>query len=132
MYFVYSLLLAVVFVLGFPYWAWKLASKGKYRGNLLARLGKVPDNLAAGNTKPTIWVHAVSVGEVLAVSRLVDELKVRFPGYAVYVSTTTATGQELARKRWGDGSVVFFCPLDFKFALRPYFGRLRPKLLVLA
>ena len=73
----------------------------------------------------------MSVGEVLAVSRMVDELKARLPGWRVVVSTTTDTGQKLARQRFGDGNVFYF-PLDLSFAVRAYLRALRPKLLVLA
>src|SRR5579872_2285325 len=131
MYFLYSLLLLLAVVLGLPFWLWRLATQARYRAGLRARLGRVPDGLGAGNTKPGIWVHAVSVGEVLAVSRLVDEMRKRFPDYEIFVSTTTATGQELARKRWGEAH-AFFCPLDFRFAIRPHITRLRPAMLVLA
>jgi len=130
MYFLYSLLLVSALVLGLPFWLWRLATQARYRAGLRARLGKVPANLAQA-VKPGIWIHAVSVGEVLAVSRLVDEMRKRFPEHTIYVSTTTATGQELARQRWGEAN-VFFCPLDFNFAIRPYMARVRPELLVLA
>ena len=76
-------------------------------------------------------MHAVSVGEVLAVSELVRKLRQRFPKYRVVVSTTTATGQKLARKHFGEDSVFYF-PLDFAFAIRPYLSVLRPQLIVLA
>jgi 3-deoxy-D-manno-octulosonic-acid transferase len=71
------------------------------------------------------------VGEVLAISRLVSDLRALYPARNVFVSTTTATGQQLARQRFGEDS-VFYMPLDFSFALRPYFDALRPGLLVLA
>ena len=73
----------------------------------------------------------MSVGEVLAVSQMVEELKAQLPGWRVVVSTTTDTGQKLARQRFGGGD-VFYLPLDFGFAIRAYLDALRPKLLVLA
>jgi 3-deoxy-D-manno-octulosonic-acid transferase len=76
-------------------------------------------------------MHAVSVGEVLAVSGLVEEMRRSFPRHRVLVSTTTATGQELARKRFGEANVFYF-PLDFAFAIRPYLQALKPELVVLA
>lgn len=79
----------------------------------------------------SIWVHAVSVGEVLAVAGLVAELRKRFPSHRVVVSTTTDTGQKLARDRFGTDSVFYF-PLDFAFAIRPYLESLKPELVVLA
>jgi 3-deoxy-D-manno-octulosonic-acid transferase len=78
-----------------------------------------------------IWIHAVSVGEVLAVSGLLEEMRRGFPGHRVVVSTTTDTGQQLARKRFGEGNVFYF-PMDFAFAIRPYLKALRPELVVLA
>jgi 3-deoxy-D-manno-octulosonic-acid transferase len=78
-----------------------------------------------------VWVHAVSVGEVLAAVRLVTELKATLGDSSiVVVSTTTATGQALARERFG-AERVFFYPLDFAWAVRAYLRALRPKMLVL-
>jgi 3-deoxy-D-manno-octulosonic-acid transferase len=71
------------------------------------------------------------VGEVLAISQLVGELTRLEPTRQVFVSTTTSTGQALARQRFGEQR-VFYMPLDFRFALRPYFTSLRPALLILA
>jgi 3-deoxy-D-manno-octulosonic-acid transferase len=81
--------------------------------------------------EPIIWIHAVSVGEVLATSRVIEELKAQLPGWRIIVSTTTDTGQRLARERFGQDS-VFYLPLDLPFAVRAYFHALRPELLVLA
>ncbi len=129
MYLLYSALMATGLLLSLPYWM--LARRhGRWREGLGERLGKVPERLQAQST-PTIWIHAVSVGEVLAVSELVRKLRERFPRYRVVVSTTTATGQKLAQKHFGDDSVFYF-PLDLAFAIRPYLSALRPQLVVLA
>ncbi len=113
-----------------PYWLIQMGRHGKYRAGLAGRLGKLPPRLMAPWSKPVIWVHAVSVGEVLAVSGLVTELS-RFPEHQVFISTTTDTGQKLARKRFGEENVFYF-PLDFAFAIRPYLQALRPQLIVIA
>jgi 3-deoxy-D-manno-octulosonic-acid transferase len=126
----YSALLAVGLLLSLPYWMFGKRRHGKYRAGLRERLGKVPSRLQ-GQTGSAIWVHAVSVGEVLAVGELVWELRRRFPGNQVLVSTTTATGQKLANRRFGEESVFYF-PLDFGFAIRPYLTRLKPRLIVIA
>jgi 3-deoxy-D-manno-octulosonic-acid transferase len=76
-------------------------------------------------------VHSVSVGEVLAVSRLVEQMQARWPAYRIVVSTTTDTGQKLARTRFG-GENVFYFPIDLGFAIRPYLRALRPRLVVIA
>ena len=126
MYELYSALLALGLLVSLPYWLVQWLRHDKYRAGLQERLGKVPARLAEDRTHPAIWVHAVSVGEVLAVAGLVTELKRAFPQYRVLVSTTTATGQKLARNRFGEDSVFYF-PLDFAFAIQPYMRRLRPQ-----
>jgi 3-deoxy-D-manno-octulosonic-acid transferase len=68
---------------------------------------------------------------VLAVSGLVEEMRRILPHYRVLISTTTDTGQALARKRFGEENVFYF-PLDFAFAIRPYLRMLNPELVVLA
>ena len=129
MYWVYSALLGLAMLISLPYWLWQRLRHGKYRSGLEQRLGRVPESLTS--QQPTIWVHAVSVGEVLAVSRVVELLKGRFPGSRVVVSTTTDTGQKLARAKFGDENVFYF-PLDFAFAIRPYLQALKPQLVVIA
>jgi 3-deoxy-D-manno-octulosonic-acid transferase len=104
---------------------------GKYGVGLLQRLGRVPARLRGQQAIPTIWVHAVSVGEVLAATQLVAGLHQKFPRHRVLVSTTTSTGQKLARERFGENSAFYF-PLDFAFAIRPYLRLLRPELIVIA
>jgi len=130
MYVFYSLLLAAVAVLSLPWWAVQMLRLGKYRTGFSERLGFVPQRLK--NAKPgSIWVHAVSVGEVLAVSRLITELQSAWPGIAIFISTTTATGQRLARERFGEDH-CFFMPLDLGFAVRAYLKALQPRMLLLA
>ena len=130
-YIAYSLLLLLALLLTTPWWLLEMARHGKYRIGWRERLGMVPSRLFDRVALDTIWIHAVSVGEVLAVSQMVDELKARLPGWRVVVSTTTDTGQSLARQRFGEGDVFYF-PVDFGFAVRAYLDALRPKLLVLA
>jgi|SRR4051812_7639358 3-deoxy-D-manno-octulosonic-acid transferase len=130
MYLIYSALLAVWLLVSLPYWLLQMLRHGKYRAGLRERLGNVPPGFISGS-KPNIWVHAVSVGEVLAVSGLVQGLRQRFPQHRIVVSTTTDTGQKLARKRFGEENVFYF-PLDFAFAIRPYLQALRPQLLIIA
>jgi 3-deoxy-D-manno-octulosonic-acid transferase len=126
----YTSALFVVLVLGLPYWLLAMATNGKYREGLSERLGCVPDRLREGDARRTIWVHAVSVGEVLAASRLVNELSACAPQYRVLLSTTTRTGQRLARERTG-ANHAFYLPLDFPWIVRRYLRVLDPVLLVL-
>ncbi|MEG9433082.1 3-deoxy-D-manno-octulosonic acid transferase [Terriglobus sp. ADX1] len=127
----YSLGLMLALVLSAPVWGWRMLRQGRYREGLRARLGAVPARLLAFVAgRPVVWVHCVSVGETLAAVRLIAELEAALPGYAVVISTTTPTGQRVARERFGVDRVFFF-PLDFAFAVRAYLRVLQPKLLVL-
>lgn len=130
MYVLYSLLLAAVAILTLPWWLLQMLRLGKYRAGLAERLGFVPARLKDAKAG-SIWVHAVSVGEVLAVSRLITELQSAYPGIQIFVSTTTATGQSLARERFGE-TRCFFMPLDLGFAVRAYLNALQPRMLLLA
>lgn len=143
--FLYNLALVAALILGAPWWLWRMATTPKYRQGLLDRLGRVPRRLqrfqsctpeppSAGDfagARPAIWLHAVSVGEVLAASRLVGEIDRAFPEFRLLISTTTQTGQELARQRFG-AERVFYCPLDLPWALNAYLSKLQPRLLILA
>ncbi|MGA9670306.1 MAG: glycosyltransferase N-terminal domain-containing protein, partial [Terracidiphilus sp.] len=132
--FLYNLVLVMALTIGSPWWLWRMATTQKYREGLMERLGWVrPDlvGLRGQGERPLIWIHAVSVGEVLAISRLVKTLDAVLPEYFVAVSTTTRTGQALARERFG-GNRVFYCPLDLPWAVRAYLNALKPWMLVLA
>ncbi|WP_125486455.1 3-deoxy-D-manno-octulosonic acid transferase [Edaphobacter aggregans] len=127
----YSALLVATLVLGAPYWIVRMATSGRYRAGLAGRLGRVPDELrAAVAGRNVIWLHAVSVGEVMAATQLIRELRAALPGWVIAVSTTTATGQRLARERLPE-SPVFYLPLDFAFVIQRYLRVLHPKTLVL-
>lgn len=130
MYFAYSALLALVLVLGSPYWLYEIVCRGKYRKGFRERLGRIPARLGRVS-QPTIWIHSVSVGEVLALSELVGHLRAALPGHRVFISTTTDTGQRLAQERFGQENVFYF-PLDFTFAVRRWFQFLSPELVVIA
>jgi 3-deoxy-D-manno-octulosonic-acid transferase len=131
MYALYSALLTLFLLLTLPYWLLQMMRRGKYRAGLRQRFGAVPPALAGHSRKRTIWVHAVSVGEVVASSGVVVALQRKFPSHRVLISTTTSTGQKLAAQRFGAENVFYF-PLDFAFAIRPYLETLRPELVVIA
>jgi 3-deoxy-D-manno-octulosonic-acid transferase len=130
--FLYSLALSVGMLASLPHWIFQMARHGKYRKGLAERLGRVSPRLQLPvESEPALWVHAVSVGEVLAVAGLVEELQRRFPRHRIFISTTTDSGQALARKRFGEANVFYF-PMDFAFAIRPYLRALRPQMVVIA
>jgi 3-deoxy-D-manno-octulosonic-acid transferase len=119
MYALYSLLTAAGMLLLSPYFLLRGLVQGKYLGNIPERLGwRFPPELRGKNSpgpaEKAIWIHAVSVGEVLAVLPLAEQLKKRFPLRRLVVSTTTVTGQKLARQRMPFADAVFYFPLDWR------------------
>jgi 3-deoxy-D-manno-octulosonic-acid transferase len=129
--FLYNAMLLAGLVLSAPWWLWRMATTEKYREGFKERLGLTGLRGVETGGRQVIWVHAVSVGEVLAVSRLVAELDAALPGFRVVVSTTTRTGQALAWERFGSAR-VFYAPLDLPWAVRRRIEELRPRMLVLA
>lgn len=139
MMWLYSALLVAALVVSSPWWIARMLTTERYREGMSERLGRVPQRLrdavaGVAERRRVVWVHAVSVGEVLAASRLVKELEATLnesgDGWRVVISTTTRTGQALARERFGAGRVFYF-PLDFAFAVRAYLRMLNPAALVL-
>ena len=132
--FFYNLALLAALVVSAPWWLWKMATTHKYRegmGERLGDTGRIKTQIAAEPNRSTIWLHAVSVGEVLAVSRLVGELDSAFPQFRLLITTTTRTGQNLACQRFG-AARVFYCPLDVPWAVSAFLNAVRPRLLILA
>lgn len=132
-YLLYDLLLALALLISAPYWLMRLLRQGKYRAGISQRLGALPPQVRAlaASGKPLIWVHAVSVGEIMAVAGLVQQMRARFAGCTIAISSTTSTGHALASARFGAANVFYF-PLDFRFAVGRYVRLLRPRLVVLA
>jgi 3-deoxy-D-manno-octulosonic-acid transferase len=131
-YFIYSLLMGVAALLLLPYWLVKGVRQGKYLSNLGERLGFLSDALAkllAGRSG-AIWIHAVSVGELLSSVALAKRIKAAYPGRPLVVSTTTITGQTLARERLEFVDAVFYFPLDWAFCARRVLRAVRPSLVV--
>ena len=124
-----NLVYLALLVVASPWLLWQAVRKGKYREGYAAKLlGLVPPR--DGNA-PCLWFHAVSVGEVNLVRPLLEQICRRHPEWICVLSTTTMTGMALARKRYPDIS-VFYCPLDFSWAVAAAMRRVRPNVLVLA
>jgi 3-deoxy-D-manno-octulosonic-acid transferase len=130
-YWAYSALLLLVLLLSAPWWLWQMLRYGKYRAGWSERFGSVPKRLREHSSAETIWIHAVSVGEVLAMTQIIADLQSQLPGWRIVVSTTTDTGQKLARQRFGEEN-VFRAPLDLPWAVQAFIDVLRPRMLVLA
>ncbi len=111
-----------------PWLAYTAVRKGKYRDGWGPKfLGQVPTRTGH---RPCIWLHAVSVGEVNLLQPLLAQLGQEYPLWECVISTTTRTGFALARKKYASYQ-VFYCPLDFSWAVRQAMRRIRPAALVL-
>jgi len=130
MYFLYSCVSAVTLLLASPWLAWRAARHGKYRHNLRERFGSLPPALNA-ERQSSIWIHAVSVGEVLAARALIPGLRARYPDLRLFVSTTTRTGRDVASARLDDVDGLFYFPLDFAWPVRRVLQRIQPRLLLI-
>src|SRR5438046_9381244 len=102
MYLLYSSLLAIGFLISIPYWAFQMLRHGKYGSGLGERLGRVAGRLQVQQLGSAIWVHAVSVGEVQAVTELISGLWQKIAQHPVVVSTTTSTRLNVADGRFGE------------------------------
>lgn len=133
MYLVYNICFIVAFILTFPYWILRLLWSGKYRRSFKERLGlKVATRRSGKEDSRPIWIHALSVGEVLSAVVLVKALSARYPKIPLVFSTSTETGQQTALKTLGDMvSEPFFFPLDLFFVVRRILDGISPRLFVL-
>jgi 3-deoxy-D-manno-octulosonic-acid transferase len=129
-YILYSILLAVGFVVALPWFLWKGRKSGKYRRTFRERMGRLPVSLNVDGER-SLWIHAVSVGEALAARPLVPALRERFPGYRLFLSTTTITGNAVAARRSRDLDGLFYAPFDWPGPVSKALSVLNPELLVL-
>ncbi len=130
MYLVYSLLLTVGFLALLPWFALDALRTRKYITGLGQRLGRLP--AIAADHRPLIWLHCVSVGETEAARALVPALLARFPSYRLVVSTTTVTGQQIARDAFArDAAAVFYFPIDLAWIVRRVLRTLQPAALLI-
>lgn len=107
-----------------------LVIKGKAHSDFRERFGKLPRSFEGIGALRPIWVHAVSVGEVLAVKNFVEKLHTKFPERKIVLSTTTKTGADLARRVLNENILKFYFPLDFSFVARRVANFINPSLLV--
>ena len=130
MYGLYSFFLLMGFLLYAPGYFIQMKIRKKESLFLKERLGiKLP---AAKPGAPSLWIHAVSVGEVLSLRRLVSELRAKHPSWPIYFSTLTNSGYNVAKQALSGVAEIFLVPLDFGRVVRRFFSVLRPQLFVLA
>ena len=130
MYLLYSLVSLFVLVVVSPYFVYQALRHNKYVGSLGQRLGYLPVSFNLDGDE-SIWVHAVSVGEVLAARPLISELGRQYPKLRIFLSTTTRTGQQLARRNVADVDAVFYFPFDWTFTARRTLNVVKPRLFIM-
>jgi 3-deoxy-D-manno-octulosonic-acid transferase len=130
MYFLYSVLVLAFFVVVSPWFLYQAIRYRKYVRSLGQRMGYLPVSFNM-DAEQSIWIHAVSVGEVLTARPLVGDLKARYPRLRIFLSTTTLTGQQLARRKVPDVDAVFYFPFDLDVFVRRTLNLVRPRLFIM-
>src|SRR3989338_6830751 len=125
MFIVYDLIFLVITFIFLPVYLFRR----KFHSGLLRRLGILPRDL--GLASP-IWIHAVSVGEVMAVKKLLEGLRQLYPDKRLVISTVTPTGNNVAKGLLKDGDFLTYLPLDFSFTVNRVINKIKPSLFIIA
>ena len=132
MYILYNIILFAAAIIILPYFLLKIIFTGKYSKSLVQKLGgrqaRILANLKDG---PRLWIHAVSVGEVTAAAPIVASLKTKRPEVKIIFSTSTETGQEMARKFIKEAAAFIYFPLDIPYIVRKMIKLAKPDVFVL-
>ncbi len=130
MYVVYSILTVAFFMVVSPYLLYQAIRYRKYIASLPQRMGYLPVSFNLDGDE-SIWIHAVSVGEVLTARALLPELRERYPRLRLFVSTTTMAGQQVAKTNLPYVDEVFYFPFDLGFIVNRTLRLVRPRLFVM-
>ncbi|HOO90492.1 MAG TPA: 3-deoxy-D-manno-octulosonic acid transferase, partial [Syntrophales bacterium] len=127
----YNVLLFFAAFFLIPFFAVKIVLTGKYRESIGPKFGYIPrDVTATMKGSPRIWMHAVSVGEVTAAAPIVSALRERYPKACIVLSTSTETGQRMARRLITDATAHIYYPLDIPMVIRTVIDRVNPDIFV--
>jgi 3-deoxy-D-manno-octulosonic-acid transferase len=130
MYAAYTVLIVLFFLVVSPYFVYQALRYRKYVGNLPQRLGFLPRSFNFDGDA-SIWIHAVSVGEVLTARALLSELRDRYPKLRIFLSTTTMTGQQVARSNLQYVDEVFYFPFDIGPIVNRTMRLVKPRLFIM-
>src|SRR5262245_24221094 len=130
MYVLYSVLIVAFFIVVSPYLVYQAVRYRKYVGSLAQRMGYLPLSFNLDGDE-SIWIHAVSVGEVLTARALLPDLRERYPRLRIFLSTTTMTGQQIARTNLQYVDEVFYFPFDLGFIVRRTLRLVKPRLFIM-
>jgi 3-deoxy-D-manno-octulosonic-acid transferase len=128
----YNIVLFIAACLAVPFYLLKMALTGKYRRSLGAKFGMMGEDLFLKmKGAPRIWIHAVSVGEVTAAAPIVAALRTELPKACIVLSTSTETGQDMARSLVTEATAIIYYPLDIPFVVRKVIKRVNPDVFVM-
>jgi 3-deoxy-D-manno-octulosonic-acid transferase len=125
MFIIYDLIFLVVALVTLPIYLFK---RKLHRG-MLARFGRLSADLKLDGP---VWIHAVSVGEAMAIKGLLEELRKAFPHKRFVISTVTPTGNKIARSLAKDGDLVTYLPVDFSFIVKSVIRKISPTFFIIA
>jgi 3-deoxy-D-manno-octulosonic-acid transferase len=125
MFIIYDLIFLVFAIFYLPVFLFKR----KMHAGFAMRLGILPENL---NLDRPIWIHAVSVGEAMAIKLLLEGLREIYPAKRFVISTVTPTGNKIAKGIAKENDFVTYLPLDFSFIVRRVLDKINPELFIIA
>ena len=132
MHILYNILLLIAALFAIPYYACKMIFTGKYRKSLGPKFGFIkPEIFEEMQGSPRIWIHAVSVGEVTAAAPVLASLRRHFPEACIILSTSTETGQEMARRIVTSATSFIYYPLDIPWVVKKVINQVRPDIFIL-
>jgi 3-deoxy-D-manno-octulosonic-acid transferase len=131
MYLIYNILLFSISFLAVPFILFAVLSTKKYRSGLSQKTGFVPDSILSklSGERP-IWIHAVSVGEVITTIPLIRKLKENYPDQKIVLSTVTVTGNYTATLKAKEADAVIYFPYDYPFIVKRAIKIIHPKLFI--
>jgi 3-deoxy-D-manno-octulosonic-acid transferase len=126
------LIYQILYIIFFLIYALILPFRKRRREGILMRLGLYPPEIINKfNEKANIWIHAVSVGEVMAARALADGIKKGLSGYNIVISTVTETGNKVAKASIGDAASIIYLPLDLTFAIKRAVKAISPAMFII-
>ena len=129
---VYNIVFHIGFLFMLPVFLFKMISLKKYRAGLFQRLGLYPPGVAEKlKGSENVWIHGVSVGEIIAAQPLIALLKSKYPQFKFIISTTTNTGNAVAGKYAGKDDIVIYYPLDFPWVTNRVIDFIKPVFFVM-